>query len=302
MLLFFSVLWLKLSCKGNYDDLFVPDHNLVQFGYEELPVLDYSETFVGAFEKNGKELHFIAAWHSSDPSGPLFLTVENEFDTFSPDSTVVERRDSDMGISPQYYINRFSDYNNVDGEPDYTIYLSVTNVPFTDFIAAEPSTGIVEERIKGFSIDSRTLDEYDYCYFAFMRRMQGLKSEGTISDQTQFESEFGPRISALIADYDMTISMVPVVTDFYAWYLMMAGKTFVFDDEDFSFFGRNDDIELLWYYIDYIRDTNVIENIAMMCNYYEKVLVVYGSAHYQRLKAVLIDMFGMDPQEYQLYN
>lgn len=199
--------------KEESDDFFA-DTTLVQYGYEDLPDYTFSTPYVAYFEKGNTQLHFIASYHANDLNHPTFQTILSEFNTYSPDSTVVERLDSDMGISPQYYINRFSDINSVDGEPDYTIYLSVNSDPFVDFIAAEPSTNTVVSRILDYSIDGRQLDAYDYLYFAFMRRVNNKKEDGTILDQIQFENEFDYWITGIIDSYNMPIDPAPTYEEF----------------------------------------------------------------------------------------
>jgi hypothetical protein len=267
--------------------------------------LKYKDAFISKFRKGWTELHFIAASHSNDPESLTFKTIDYEFEEFNPDVIIVEKENSEMGISPEEVKKRY--LNNKDqiiGESDYALYLAVNNKNKwnkIDFLLAEPTTEFVLEHIKKYSINDKKLTEKDVLFFYIVRVTKEYVQSKKITSNQQLKQEFLNILKEIIIKYNFNKSFNKLTfNDFNNWYYDIMGNKIDYE----NFFNlsllKNDNISKFNKYISYICDINIVENIEKIVNIYSNILIIYSSSHYARIKPVLIKMFGKNPEEVQI--
>lgn len=311
LIIIFNLLLIKLSFSQSNNDkedkaLYKANKELIKLEAEESEkIRKYNNTFVAKFKKYKKEVHFIAAHHSSDFESITFKTIDFEFKDFKPDVVIVERENSAMGISPYEIKKKFiNNKKDIHGEPDYAVYLAVNERKKTiDFFLAEPTTEFVLKNIINYPIDNIKFTEKDVLFFYTIRTFRDFIKRRSINSLQGLKNEFPDLLNERINKYGFNKSFYKLtLNDFMNWYKDKMGFEFDYKNiPNFTPMGK-DNISLIDKYISYIRNINIADNIEKIINKYDKVLIVYGRGHYSILKPVLVDMLGQELEEKQVFD
>ncbi len=274
-----------LSCSSISQKKYEAKSDLIKpYSYRDQKKEPFKAPYIAQYGDNNKMLWYIAADHSDDINSSTFKTIEYAFAAFHPEVVIVEGFEYTGVFSPKWYIKRCSEAAlekfKRSSESCYATLLAVQSS--IDFVPAEPTDESIATLLqeKNYSAD-------DYAYFELARIANQWKRQGVIKNDKDFSKNSYRYMQK--EDYHYK--------NFLKWYKVKAHKKFSVQgihNEDFSpqiddhptFFNK------MAHEVGMIRERHILKIMEMLINRYSRVLVVYGSGHLVKERAVLEDLFG----------
>lgn len=279
-----------------------------------------TEPFVGnpgepklwQFDKNGKQLIFVAAIHDyaglSTEANPnsTFILVKSAIEEKRPGTVILEGIPTSLGETPQMLIDSGYTSPKADGsfqygEASYAGMLAQRrHIPF---IGGKPDNEQIAEKLSSLNYSKNDVE-----YFHLLRSIEGklriFQKENNIDESVTLT----PEQEKLF--FDFLVSCLPPndrpnQSDFENWYKTKRPpelanipfwqvtsndwKPFGYDPNnlnDMSFFQRMAHLE------GQILDKHLIQTIVDQFEKYDVVTVVFGAWHLKHIQPVLEDMLG----------
>ncbi|MGE0830110.1 MAG: hypothetical protein AB7O04_12270, partial [Hyphomonadaceae bacterium] len=249
--------------------------------------------YMAQFRFNGRRLLYVAARHDVARSSPTFRLIDRAF-RMRPDALIVEGIPSAWGVNPTQITGRLRAMAEGDepgsylrGEPGYAMQWALARgVPFMGGEPANPE------------IDSMLLRQgYAAADIAGVKMLQWLP-QGLIAGE--FTDNHDPRFRAFLdrtaqsiaADFNGGLVFSRAI--FEAWHARQFGAS-IYEDDDYA--GRLDPAGAtraaeISRAMTLIRDRHIFACIAAAAEAHERVLVVYGGAHFATQWRALAAAFG----------
>lgn len=230
---------------------------------------------IAFFEKDGKQLAFLAARHANNADHITCQKLKEVFQEFAPGCLVLE------GFSKSGTENyrKMIQENGIDprdcGEPEYAASLAVKeNIPF---IGGEPDDSEIEGELQ-----KQGYEPQDIWYIKFVGQIHQWKRHGKNYDSIEkYLKEYSPESE---------------IEWFNSWYEYKVGKNpdleFLKSSQQCAPLIDGDYIQRFTQAKSDIRNLRIFQTIQESCEKYGKVLVVYGASHYFQLYDVLVAEFG----------
>lgn len=267
---------------------FKPDYSLIRnYSFDLQKEEPFKAPYYSKFNKNGKELFYIAADHTSDRNSKTFKIISKAFNDFRPDFVIVEGIKS--GEVSRGFIKHvkkcFKDDNRRCGEPSFVSFNALNKkIPFE---GGEPSDMQVIESAK-----LNGLAGEDVAYFYLLRISIQWKRQNKISDLNAKEmlSNFIPVIKKR---FNNTVNIS--YDGFKVWYSEKSGNNYnikQLKNNDVAPISNGSFFQQVNHKIGITRERNLLSRVANALNNHKKVLIVYGGGHFVKSKLVLEKMLG----------
>jgi hypothetical protein len=269
--------------------IFDPDTSLItQWSKAAAKAAPLPAPYVAGFEAQGAQLRYIAARHNGDIDSPTLKTVKAAFDDFRPQVVIVEGVPNEGAASPGWYLEyarqkEQDGFKSGGGETAYAATLAAGSG--IDFVPAEPTEG---EKLTGLL--ARGYSAADYMGWSIA---QLAATHPAINDENADEI-----INRNIASTARRAGIDPGgfdATAFKAWYEDKTGTSFAVataKSEDLSPDRNGSALQKLTQAVDDVREPHIVKTIAAQMEKFDRVLVVYGSAHLVKQEPALRQMLG----------
>lgn len=290
---FYLGVFVLLSCSSITQKKYEAKSDLIKpYSYRDQNKEPFEAPYIAQYGDNKKMLWYIAADHTDDINSSTFKTIKYSFEQFKPEVVIIEGVEFTGVFSPKGYTKRCNEAALDDfkhsSESCYAVFLAGQNK--IDFVPAEPTDESVSKLLqeKGYS-------ENDYAYFELARIAVQWKRQDVIQNEKDFKKKSYRYMQR--NDYSYK--------DFLKWYRAKAQKKFSVQgihNEDFApqiddhptFFNK------MAHEVGMIRERHILKIMEMLVNSYNRVLIVYGSGHLVKERAVLENLLGT-PQDIKKY-
>jgi hypothetical protein len=241
------------------------------------------------YQKNNKQLAFVAAFH--DRRELTFEKVREAIEVLNPEIVIVEGAPSSLGVNNPEIITlareQVSENPILSGENLYSVYLA--DKSGFSFIAGEPDDDEILQYClkKGYSL-------MDLMGFYLVRQIPQCKIDKIFTEPFELDS-FEKFAYSFIEDNFGVDSFSFSLPEFYHWYKEVVGSCFDLKSIEYDQFeGLPENHLLIRLSIDLnqFRDQHLAKIIDKTCQQFDRVLIVYGAAHYIIHKPMLEETFG----------
>ncbi len=252
--------------------------------------------FMACYNKDGRQLCYIASNHGSDTNSPTFNLIRNAFDDFKPNFVVLEGFETMKGNSPSDIVAFASRVcqggSSVCEEPAFGVSLAQKNG--IAFKGGEPDDRIVFDALRSHGYTSNEAFAF---YFSILvpqlYRSQLVNSIGDV--QQKFEVYKKNNTNS-----GVTLSW----SEYLDWLKNNTNKSVGFSEMIDPLFAapisNGTNLQKLANKVEWIRDRNILRVILDAFNQYNRVLVIYGHSHYLTQIDVLEQYMGK-PQFVERY-
>ena len=272
--------------------MFEPDLELLQPRRAEDRDLDVTGTpYVAHFERDGRDLLFVAARHEQDiERDPTHELVRRAIDWLDPDVVIVEGVPTSAGENPRRFLEQAR--RRVDSgmapESMYAAILAVDNGSIV--IGGEPDPSATTDAIRdaGFS------DE-DLLAFLLARRSVQMVRRGNLAED-EFDRQAKRALDMLKRKFKIQSEFD--VRDFRTWFKRHLGESFeaglrqIKSEVGPMLVDDPSPLRQMSILAMKAREHNLATLQADMLQEHERVLVVYGSGHLRWERRMLEDMMG----------
>lgn len=280
----------------------------VDFFLQQLPdfrAMSYhapSESISAHFRHNGKELWYLAVMHTNQIDGSVAQAIENILDEQKPALCILEGWESWEGVNPQRIItmSQESYATGICSESLTAAYLC--HKKGIAFVGGEVDDVVLLQMLK-----RRGFAEQDVIFFMLAQQIPFWHRDH-LFDKENPKQQFDEFLQNTLAGW-MRIPITQTYEDFQRWHEEHRGKSY---DPDTDFLWKTaatNEYELrpslhegatiyqkLAAHIYNIRDAHILCMIKQALQSHDKVLVVFGAAHYLWQKQALIRLLGI-PRE-----
>ncbi|MDD2773691.1 MAG: hypothetical protein PHP45_08335 [Elusimicrobiales bacterium] len=246
--------------------------------------------FLVKFSTGGKSLWFVAAHHSNSVETDTFRLIKKAFTEFKPQALIVEGVERERGTSAESYKSLVKDADLdktkfwLNGERGYAVAFAVKQK--IACVGGEPPEKYLNEELrKKYSMK----DVFGFYVVRYIPQLKRQNPDKKIDFDKWYEKN---------AQRDWPITDAPVsLSEFKAWYGEKNKEKFDFDKIDNEISapisgGKALFTQQVSYEVGIVRDIAILENIADMLNQYDRVLIVYGSGHFEQQAKALENMLG----------
>ena len=257
----------------------------------------FKAPYISMFEKGKKKLWFAAIQHSSDSESSSFKTIHEAFTRFKPEVVIIEGVEDTGELSPEnftQYVMKMADQKSKwSSEAAYSAWLALQrHIPYAP---SEPTNLSIAE---SFEKSGRTKE--DYLYFEVARILPQWKMQGKVKNWSEYTTE--AKKFGIYAFKQVGIKKHFDFKEFLDWFHSKMGKVLKYNSltpEDFSPQLEMNPTELnrLSNEADSQRERHINEVTVKMLNQYNRVMIVFGSGHLVKHRAVLTDLLGKSHDE-----
>lgn len=267
---------------------FKPDYSLIQnYSFELQKKEPFQPPYYSIFNKNGKQLFYVAANHTSKRESKTFKIITKAFDEFQPDFVIVEGIQSgEVSKGLIKYVKKcFSSQSQRCEEQVFVIFNALEkNIPFE---GGEPSDLQILESAKLQGLTSE-----DIVYFYLLRISIQWKRQKKINEANakKMLSDFTP---VLEKNFKNKVSIN--YDGFLNWYSKNSQKSFKIKDlknNDVAPISNGTFFQQISHKEGITREKNLLSRVANALNKHNRVLIVYGGGHFVISKLVIEDMLG----------
>jgi hypothetical protein len=276
---------------------YVPDLSLIRPYNRELQSLaPYRTPYYGYFHKDSKELYYIAAGHQPGPDNDTFKAIREIIQKAKPQIIVIEGLAAERGLSPDFYKiiaqQKEKEDFKTSVEPEYAAYQAIqADIPF---IGAEPSDKTVFDQLR-----QKNYSDNDVVAFYTLRNIHYWVDLDKINEQS-FDQKAQFYLDNLRYYHENNIPAenrltVQGLKDWFAKHSPIKGKSILsVNTDDVAPISSPDAtyIQKLSASVDEVRERNIDTEFANVLSNYDRVLVVYGSAHLLKSRKVIEKMLG----------
>lgn len=277
----------KNFCEEKYDGLWSD--------FQSNPLMGLHSSVIHFKTEEGKQITYIAVYHSNDLTGPVIKTIENIIESERPEICILEGFEASEGLNPQRIIDMADQYLE-SGKCGENLYAAkLCQQKGIDFIGGEVGeyTYLKPLQTLGFS-------QKDLVFYLLAQQIPYWHLQNSFQERTPkdlFENFLKEAISNWIR--------VPVnytYEEFLSWHKENIGKDY---DLNQDFLWRKDSLELIpnlgdkatiyqriAAHVMLMRDQHIVEMIKKISSVHSKVLIIYGACHYEWQSKVLQKEFG----------
>ena len=246
--------------------------------------------YVALFEKDGKQLLFLAAKHEKDiENAPTHELVRKAIDWLEPDVVIIEGVRTSEGPNPQRFLGNARRRVESGSAPE-SLYAAVLGIDSGAIVIGgepdpEATTDVIHEA--GYS-------DSDLLGFLLARRMvQMVRNQDLTRDEFDSQANkalrFLKRKFKIRSDFD--------ANDFLNWYKRNLGEKFkarkIRSEVNPMLVDEPTILRKMAILAMKAREYNLAELEARMLQEHDRVLVVYGSGHLRWERRMLEDMMGL---------
>lgn len=285
--------------KHVWNDLAHPPLHLMQPWSPELAAaMPHPTPYLTVYERQGKQLIYVAAHHGPGIESPTMQTVRHAFEQYRPQIALIEGIENNGTRSPSSFVHAGTPMDFVtSSESAYTAHLALRSG--IDFISAEPTDALHHQayRNAGYS------DQDFLCFEAACCLRSMARGRRLPPGQEALHATSEKLLTRLAERY-----AVPHVTteQFSQWFSSKNNSPFDHNslraldltprtDPAASYFHRASAAE------DSTRDAAIVQNIAEALQEHDRVLTVFGNAHLAKQDPVFKAIFQKTVRHYKPY-
>lgn len=251
---------------------------VIPYSYEGEKNLPFAEPFLAYFSKNGFDLYFVAAHHTTSVDSKTFSLIQRVFTQFQPQSAIIEGYPYTEGENPSFIIEEVKQTSITKhykwGESEFTAQMALEHgIPF---IGAEPTDREVFEEVKrnGYTLN-------DFLSFYFVRQIPQFRRQGVM--ETKVINLFNEFMLEIHKELGLFNYAEFGFSDFLKWYSEKNGEKFDPEKIDTETSAPFENGKLFTQRISHVvglaRDRYIVEVIAKQLRKYHRVLIVIGHSH-----------------------
>lgn len=290
--------WGPLRIATNGSPLpYMPDLTLIRNYNKELQAqAPYTTPYYTYFHKGAKALYYVAAGHQAGPDNDTFKAIRTIIQKAKPQIIVIEGLATERGQSPDSYKaiaqQKAKDDFRTSVEPEYAAYQAIqANIPF---IGAEPTDKIIFDQLR-----QKTYSENDIVAFYTLRNIHYWVDVDQVNEQS-FDQKAQFYLDNLRYYRENNIPVenrltVQGLKEWFAKHSPTKGKSILsVNTDDVAPLSSPEAtyIQRLSASVDEVRERNIDTAFANVLSNYDRVLVVYGSAHLLKSRKVIEKMLG----------
>jgi len=252
--------------------------------------------FAARYEKDGKQLSYIAALHESGTASRTFKLIAGEFSRLKPQLVIVEGIPQNAGTNNQAFVAIARQSANAM-ESYYAVSLALDAQ--AAFAGGEPSPQDIKTRLL-----SAGYAEKDIFGHGIVQEIPVWKRQNPSSGFSTFYKESASNLANM---YRLAANGTMSEAEFAKWYEEKNRKPFnaeIISVQETAPYNNPDSLftQKMGFEIMKVRDMAICRAVADAINKYDRVLVVYGAGHFVMEQDILADMIGQPVFEPQPRN
>lgn len=242
-------------------------------------------------QEGNKVIHYFGAFHRNDPSHPMFKQIQEEMDTFNPDIVYVEGVRALKNQTPEKLqkIKEEPLENFIkDGELWYTAKLAIDRNILVEMPEPEYKDEIEYIQQKGFEPE----DIFKYYMFRQLHQYQRKLHNSPSFGMEHFEKYIQPYFARLreVSGWNADIHSV-FESEFLKTMDLQNMRYYELQVDPIPWKGKVEtSLNEIARQSSHFRDRHIVERIAVGLENYNRLFIVYGSAHAVKQESALREL------------